>query len=277
MSGGGWSKTLLIYYNKTMENTETTGSLGKKIFFLHPSALTQNQIVSELAQEEYEVYVVKDLAKLRQGLAKYPDSVVFASINETMKESAWEELIRSIKGSPETASVDIGIIASSNNDDIKQKYEKFGLSCGYTVIKSDTNEAIKQLANVLDSVNAKGRRKFIRLIMEQGGKATVNIPMDGTFIDGVIKDISVVGFSCVFADTPPSGLKKNGLFRDIQLRLQTYLLKAEGIVFGARMEGPEPLYVLLFTKRVDPSVRTKIRSYIQTNLQNRLEEELKTL
>jgi hypothetical protein len=35
-----------------MAENENIGPLGKKIFFLHPSALIQNQIITELAQEE---------------------------------------------------------------------------------------------------------------------------------------------------------------------------------------------------------------------------------
>jgi hypothetical protein len=206
----------------------------------------------------------------------YPGSILFVSINEAMKEDAWGELIRKVKDKPETASVDIGIIASINDEDVKRKYlEQFGIRCGYTVVKSDISAAVKQLTSILNNMNAKGRRKFLRLMTDQGTKATVNIPMNGTFVDGTIKDISVVGFSCIFTDNPI--LKKNNLFRDIQLRLQTHLLKVEGIVFGVRMEGPVPVYVVIFTQRVDPEVRAKIRTYIQSNLQNKLEEELKTL
>ena len=254
------------------ENEKLT--LGKKIFFLHPSALVQNQIISELAQEEFEVYVIKDDIKIRQALKTYPDSIFFASINETMKESAWLELIQAIQKHPETSSVSIGIIASSNAENAQRKYtELLKLRCGYTVIKSDITVATKQLIAILNEVDAKGRRKYIRLEIDKTTNATINLPMNGTFITGSIKDISEVGFSCAFADDP--GLKKNSLFDDMQLRLQSQLFKAEGVVFGSRMSGSEKVYVVLFSQRIDPSVRTKIRKYIQTNLQHRMDEELK--
>jgi hypothetical protein len=41
------------------------------------------------------------------------------------------------------------------------------------------------------------------------------------------------------------------------------------------MEGEEKVYVLLFSQHVDPSIRTKIRKYIQANLQHSMEQELK--
>jgi hypothetical protein len=132
---------------------------------------------------------------------------------------------------------------------------------------------VKQLITILNTVNAKGRRKYIRVIMEKETNITVNLPLNGTFVNGTIKDISVVGFSCSFADDP--GLAKNRRFGDIQLRLQTQLLKAEGIVFGSRMDGEDKVYVILFTQRIDPDVRSRIRKYIQTTLQTRMDIELK--
>jgi hypothetical protein len=257
-----------------MTESDNLALLGRKAFFLHPSALTQNQIVAELAQEEFEVYILKDEDKLKQTLSKFPDSIVFASINEFLKENAWEALLKSIVENPENSKVDLGVIASTGDEDLKKKYSsQFNLRCGYTVVKSDYSVAIKQLVILLNNVNAKGRRKFIRLGTEKEANVTVNLPVNGTFINGTIKDISVVGFSCVFAEEP--GLKKNGVVGDIQIRLQSQLLKAEGIVFGSRMEGTEKIYVILFSQRVDSSVRTKIRKYIQTSLQNLLDQELK--
>ena len=248
--------------------------LGKKIFFLHPSALVQNQVISELAQQEFEVYIIKDENKLKYILGKHPDSIVFANINEGMKESAWEEWIRGVMANSVTSGVDLGIIVSVNDENLQRKYlQHLNVRCGFTVIKSDPNAAVKQLAAILNKVNAKGRRKYIRALTDNESNITVNLPMNGTFINGVIKDISVVGFSCSFADDPE--LTKNKLFQDIQIRLQSQLLKAEGIIFGSRMDGPDKIYVTLFTQRIDPDVRTKIRKFIQANLQAKMDNEFK--
>ena len=244
------------------------------MFFLHPPAFLQNQVITELAQEEFEVYIAKDEAKLRQALKKYPDAVVFACINERMKESAWDEWVRSVMSLPETAAVNIGIIAGAADENIMRKYlGQYKVPCGYTVLKSDLPGVTKQLVDILNSINAKGRRKYIRAFTENETNITVNFPIHGTFINGLIKDISSVGFSCAFSEDPD--LTKNSLFADIQIRLQSQLVKAEGIVFGSRMESNEKIYVILFTQRIDPDVRTKIRKYIQSNLQNKMDIEIK--
>ncbi|MCL2092886.1 MAG: PilZ domain-containing protein [Treponema sp.] len=257
-----------------MAGNDNLNTLGRKIFFLHPSALIQNQIVAELAQEEYEVYILRDESKLRHILGKYPDSIVFANISDGMKESAWEAWIRGIMGNQETSQVDVGVLSSTQDDTLREKYtEQLKVSCGYTVVKSDILSAIRQVTANLTNVNAKGRRKYIRALMDGETVTTVNIPVDGNFVNGTIKDISVVGFSCTFDEDPQ--LTKNRLFADIQIRLQTQLLKVEGIAFGSRQDGSSKVYVILFTQRIDPDVRTRIRKYIQTTLQNRMDHEFR--
>ena len=248
-------------------------SQGRKVFFLHPSALVINRIIDELAQEEFEVYIIKNELKLKQALEFYPDSILLASINEVLKESAWIELINSIHDDPLCGKVDIGFIASTSDEETKKKYtELFDFNCGYAIIKSDIEKAIKQIVTILNGVNAKGRRKFIRLITDKGN-TTVNLPIEGTFKNGNIKDLSIVGFSCVFTEDP--GLSKNGFYGNIQLKLQGQLLKVEGIVFGSRADNNEKVYVFLFTKRVDGDIQSRIRKYIQTSLQNKMDEGLK--
>jgi hypothetical protein len=250
--------------------------LGRKIFFLYPSALIQNQIAAELIQQEFEVYTSKDHVVLRQIIKKHPHSIVLANISDGMSEKEWESWIRGVMGDPETAGVDIGIVCSSDDENLKRKYlVQIKIKCGYTVLKSDLNPAIKQLLENLKAVDAKGRRKYIRATTEGESNTTVNFPINGTFVNGVIKDISVVGFSCAFADDPR--LTKNSLFQDIQIKLQTMLIKAEGIVFGSRMDGETKIYVVLFTQRIDPEVRSRIRKYIQSNLQSKLDAEFKAL
>jgi hypothetical protein len=248
--------------------------LGRKLFFLYPSALIQNQVVAELIQQEFEVYVVKDHVKLRQILKKYPNSIVFANINDGISEKEWEAWILGVMGDPETAGVDIGIVCSGDNETLKRKYlTQVKIRCGYTVLKSDLNPAIKQIQEILKAVDAKGRRKYIRAVADKESKTTVNFPINGTFINGIIKDISVVGFSCAFNEDP--GFAKNSLFQDLQLKLQTILLKVEGIVFGSRIEGETKIYVVLFTQRIDPEVKTKIRKFIQSTLQAKMDGEFK--
>ena len=250
---------------------DETNSMGRKVFFLHPSALTKNHIIDELAQEEFEVYVIQDEMKIRSALELYPDSILLASINEAMKENAWISLLTDIQNDPMAGKVDIGFIASVSDEETKKKYTELFANCGYAIVKSDIEKGLKQIIMILNNVNAKGRRKYIRLITDNEN-TTVNFPVNGIYKTGKIKDISTVGFSCTFEEDPL--LPKNGLYGNIQLKLQSQLLKAEAIVFGSRVDNDEKVYVFLFSKRIEANVQARIRKYIETNLQSRMDEAL---
>ena len=255
--------------------SENTDSLfGRKVFFLHPSAVIQNRVIAELAQEEFEVYSAKDEIKLKSLLVKYPNSIVFACINEGLKGDLWEKWIRETMSDQATSNVLIGVISLSDNPDDRQKYtEQLKVQCGYIVIKSNIAHFNKQIAVILNHAEAKGRRKFIRLLTEGEANTTVNIPMGGNFLNGHIKDISVIGFSCIFTDD--TELTKNKLFTDLQLRLHSQLVKVEAIAYGFRVEEEQKVYVMLFTQKVDSDERSKIRKFIHATLQARMDAELK--
>jgi len=248
--------------------------IGKKIFFVHPSVFVQNEIISELVQQEFEVYISKDEEKLKKALIKYPDSIVFASIDETISAAKWETWIRSVMGGDATQTVKMGILSSTNSEDSRRLYlQTLKVPCGFIPIKLEKARVIKALTDILNAIEAKGRRKYIRADTRDDSMATINVPNDGAYITAKIRDISVVGLSCIFTKDPE--LEKNSLLADIQLKLQGALLKAEAIIFGSRMDEPDKVYVLVFTQKVDPSVRAKIRSFIQKNLQAKMDAEVK--
>jgi hypothetical protein len=265
----------LYYYNIMNKVSDDTELVGKKIFFLHPSAVVQNKVAAELIQQEFEVYIIRQPHdKFRHILKRYPDSIVFADIDEGMSEKDWEAWIRGVQGDPEINRVAIGVLSANDDELLQRKYiNSVQIQCGYTVLRSDLGVSINYILEILKAADAKGRRKYIRVTTENMTNTTVNFPINGTFVNGVIRDISVVGFSCTFDKDPE--LVKNTLFKDIQIKLQSQLLKAEGIVFGSRMDGSVKIYVILFTQRIDPEVRTKIRKYIQQNLQDKMDSELK--
>jgi len=257
------------------DGTESSDFEGKKIFFLFPTAVMQNSIIVELVQHEYEVYVANNKDTVRRVLRNYPGSIVFVDINEKMPETEWEMWIRAVMKAPDTKTISIGVITSNGDEEIKKKYlETIKVTAGYTVLNFDLSKGIKQIADVLQSINAKGRRKYVRATAGSDSSATVNVPVDGAFVKGQVKDISAVGISFTLEGNPE--FPKNTMLKDVQMVLQMSRLKVEGILYGSRTEGDEKVYVLLFSpQRTDSEVRAKIRKYVQYALQLRMDEELR--
>ena len=254
-----------------MSEVTSTEITGRKVFFLYPTSSVKNQVISELAQHEIEAYTAKDHSRITRALKKFQNSILFINIDESMPESEWEKWIATLMTA--VPDIKIGIFSTSTDEELKNKYtDKLKVACGFTTLKVDMSKAAIKILDVLDAMSVKGRRKYIRAHVENETNATVNMPYNGDFINGTIKDVSVVGISCVFEHDP--GLKKNVLCKDIQIRLQTMLLKVEAVVFGTREDCGAIIYVFLFTQRIDPDVRVKIRKYIQQNLQTKMDREI---
>lgn len=246
--------------------------LGKKIFFLFPSGLVKNEVIPELIQLEYEVYTAADEKNLKLALKKYPGSIVFINIDDGLSEADWDTWIQATMRVGEWNTA-IGILSSNGDEKRQRKYiNALRVQAGFIPIKSDLKKILMQITDTLKMLDAKGRRKYIRVTSSPDSATTINIPYDGAFLSGQIKDISAVGLSCAFSQDP--GLSKGTQIKDIQIKLQGVLLKMDGIVFGFREDESGKVYVLLFSSRVDPDVKTKIRKYMQSNLQAKMNAEL---
>jgi hypothetical protein len=246
--------------------------LGKKIFFLFPSGLIKNEVIPELVQLEYEVYISTDEKKLKMVLKKYPGSIVFANVDDGLSEADWDTWIQSVMRVGEWNTA-IGILSSNSDEKKQRKYiSALRVQAGFIPVKSDVKKILQQIIETLRTLDAKGRRKYIRVSTAQESMTTVNIPYENDFITGQINDISVVGLSCVFNNDPD--LTKGAQIKDIQMKLQGVLLKADGVIFGSRESDSGKVYVVLFTTRINPDVKTKIRKYMQTNLQTKMNAEL---
>jgi hypothetical protein len=254
--------------------TDMQNLTGKKIFFLYPQTIVQHDIIDILIMQEYEAYVVKDHLALRRVLKRFPDSIVFVNLDEKLEEKEWEVWIREVMTDPATADVGIGVLSNAGNDELKQKYlTSVGITCNFIHISTDVRKLIVQLVEVLKHQDAMGRRKFIRVTTDNEKATTLNIPLDGKFAGGCIKDLSSSGFSCLFTEDPM--FEKNTLVSDIQLKLPGCLLRAEAVTLGSRMDEFMKIYVFLFTPKTDSEVRSKIRKYIQSNIQAKMDMELK--
>lgn len=255
-----------------MDNT--VDMCGKKIFFLYPQTVIKNEVASDLIMEEYEVYTVRDHTGLHRVLKRFPNSILFVNIEEKMKEKEWEAWILEVMNDPETGQTAIGVLASARNEDLEKKFfTQLKLACGFIQVSTDIKKLFLQLVEILKSQDAMGRRKYLRVTTEnEKTPPTVNIPFDGHFLNGTVKDISSAGFSCTFPNDP--SFVKGSLISNIQLKLQSSLMRAEAIVFGSRMDETR-MYVFLFTPHTDTEIKLKIRKYIQSVIQSKMEIELK--
>lgn len=249
---------------------------GKRVFFLYPHSVIQNEMVGELIKNEFEIYLLPDHHKASNLFRQYPDSIVFINIDEILKEPEWEAFIKGLQGDSDLTDLKIGILTYNNSPELAQKYlMDLMVPCGFIKLSLGLRESTDIILKVLEANEAKGRRRFLRVRCPEG-TASLNLKQPNKVVTGAIIDVSSVGMAVVFDHgvTFPS----RTYLQDMQLRLRNYLCMVTAIVMGTRQDDSgRILYILLFDSKLPTEARQKIRSYIQLNLQTGIEQEIKLL
>jgi hypothetical protein len=246
---------------------------GKKVFFLYPPSVVRDDLVKRLLEQEYEVYMLKDIATASVLLRRYPDSIVYINLDIGLSEYEWEKWIKELIDNPVTKTVGIGILSYNSDERLQKKYLlEIGIQYGFIKLKLGLEESTRILLATLKASEVKGRRKYVRANCAHDTVSSLNIREGAVTSIGKISDISVVGFSCIL--DPDPDFQKNTLLHDVQLKLKASLITTEVIVFGSRVDADQrSVYVMLFTKKLDNIAREKIRTYIQIALQTGIELE----
>jgi len=83
-----------------MDDSQTPGFNGKKVFFVQPNSVIQKEMVAELIRQEYEVLLIPDATKAKRLFAQYPDCLAFLNLDEGLPEEGWDQLVREVQGDP---------------------------------------------------------------------------------------------------------------------------------------------------------------------------------
>ncbi len=250
--------------------------LEKKVFFLYPHNMIQNEIIIEIIKNEYEAYILNDHIKTIKILKKYPNSILFINIDTNLKEAEWIKYIRSIMESPETKEIKIGILSFIENNALEEKYlMELLVPCGFIKLNLGIEKCKNIILKALEANEAKGRRKHIRIECRNKSLASFNMNIDNKFFSGEIDYISSVGMAIIF-DEQDLKLVKNTKLNDIQLRLKGSICTVSGIIFGNRKIEGKIIYVIMFVNTNRISI-DKIHLFISGYLQSNLSDELKNL
>ncbi|MDR3161741.1 MAG: PilZ domain-containing protein [Spirochaetaceae bacterium] len=240
--------------------------LGKKIFFLYPQSVIQDEMLDILIMSGFESYASCDPQRSRSLLAHFPGSIMFINIDEGMPEEKWEAYIREIQEDPKTQGSRLGILSYNTNPVLMEKY-LMGLSlpCGYIQLKLGLQASTKIILSALEANEARGCRKYIRAFCEDDQASTMNFKTpEGALYYGKILDISSAGIAVRF--DKPMDLPVNAKIPGIQLRLRSSLIMTDGTVAGKRSDESGVWIILL-----NPSMKTHdkltIHHYIKSRLQ----------
>lgn len=257
-----------------MDDSQTPGYNGKKVFFVQPNSVIQKEMVAELIRQEYEVLLISDATKAKRLFAQYPDCLAFLNLDEGLTEEGWDQLVRDVQGDPALSGVKLGILTYNTDPELARKYlMEHMVPCGFIKLSLGLAESTSIVLKVLEANEARGRRKYLRV--HCGDNTKLNLKMGSDVVEGKIIDISSVGMACTLKTAVE--LKLHSVLDSIQLQLKGTLCLVNGVVMGSRPldDGSGKAYVVLFDPKMAPVQREKIRGYLQWALQASIDTELK--
>lgn len=248
---------------------------AKKVFFLYPHSVIQQELVKELVSNEFEVYLVTDHQKLRILISEYEQPIVFVNIDEHMGQDEWQDYIEELMNADDNTA-QIGIVTYNEDPDLAQHYlMELMIPCGFIKLKIGLEQSKEIILKTLEANEAKGRRKYLRMDCWEYKNTEFNVNIQGRLCTGKIKDISSVGMAFVFDDD--MSLPKNTMISDIQLKLKGKIARVSGPMIGARVTPEGIVMVLIFDKRTEPVTRTRIHTFIYEALQEQIQLKLRSI
>lgn len=254
---------------------------GKTIFFLYPLSVIE-ELAKELVRNEFEVYLINDKDIMIELLKLYDKSILYINIDETsFNEKEWENYILNIKNDEVlNKKVDIGLLTYKRNEDLIRKYLfDIGIKCGYIELNLKLADTIDIMLKTLEANEARGRRKYVRVICGKNIKFNIEIKdPNSTFnkfsINGIINNISSFGFAGKIIDEKYKDLLSEKLkFNSIQLNLKGLLCTVSCEIILKR----DDIYIFKFDPSLNPFIKNKIYQFIFKELQNNINSEIKII
>jgi len=248
---------------------------NKKVFFVCPPSIVQEELLLLLINLEFEIYLVKGSQQVRKIMNLWPDSVFFFNIDDCQSKEEWDRMIEDIRQRYTEQECLFGIVSYDNDPALMQHYlMDMNLPCGFIKLNQKLKESASILAKTLEANEVRGRRKFVRYELSANKFQRINFTWDGIIIHGELQDISSAAM-VVTLNEDRKDLTKGAVLEDIQLNLSGKLVKLPGVVFGFRQQpGESRLVIISFGSKAPLKAISDIRVFINKSLQKEMNEKI---
>ncbi len=241
--------------------------LGRKVFFVDPPSVVEDQMIHFLVTAQYEVAVVKNPRSITRVLTRFPCSIVYFNLDSRFPAEELEHVVRSIVGANKQLNTDVGVLSYNENPDSARLYlMEIGATCGYVTLSLGFKQSARIIVRALEAAEARGKRRFVR-VKPPSGRASLNVGLDGSYVAGRIIDLSIAGAACTLEREFTAG----SMLDDIQLQLWGTLARVSGKIAGVRGSGPTATSVIVFDEIQHSSMREKIYGFLTRVMQHEVD------
>lgn len=241
---------------------------GRKIFFLNPAYSVRNEVITELQNEEYEIYIIESYRDAKNLLRLNENAILFINVDAQLAMNSWYNFIRTFEKEDVLSSIYIGIISERIRPADRELFLTTAqIPAGITMLDTDMKFITESILGVLKEANAKGRRQYVRANLSHDKEASLFWNHGTKMHQLKLLDISSVGMSVKVPPALAQIVGKNFILRDVTLRLGSKQIVIEAVVFAVKEIPDGIMWVLLLLPNTSTKTRSIIRQYISETFQ----------
>lgn len=262
-------------------------SKGVKTFFVVPdTSIIPEDFLEDFFMNGFETYFIEEDQNCRLSwkietiLEEFEQVILFFNVDKKVPGIDWPTFIKGIQEKYHDR-VTIGVVYLKQNAEKSRLLERLflyniGIFGGCVQLEYQKSTNLQILNTVLMVNQANGMRKTLRAVC--GSTCKLDLSYKSRNYSGIIRDVSISHFSCVFpAKDPnfPSSIKID----DILLNLHGIHCKVSAVMSLNRVMNGDMIYVFAFLDSdgkigLDASLREKVNKFVYARITNSINEYL---
>jgi hypothetical protein len=258
-----------------MAEEEKKGLFGHKVFFLYPSYSFQTDILQRLRTMEYEVYTIQDYRLVRNILFKNRNSILYVNMDLIFNTATWVNFLYMLQEQDSLASNKFGIITEkADTNTIKNIELQVKHEAGIIRLENDTEENVRNIVKQLDSMDAKGRRQYVRANCLDDKIAEVFWLTNNTMFKRKIIDISAAGLAVIIPEKQKNSFKPGQLLQNINLMIKGKPMPIDAKIYAIKPGQNYLIGILMIEYTTDKNAMNLIREYVAETLDKKIQASI---
>lgn len=239
---------------------------NRKVFFLHPQAVIQDDLVNGLIEENYECYLIRNASSAKTALRAHPDGVLLIQVDSGLTEEQWFTFAGEIKDSPTMNGATLAVLSIKAEDSIRERFMVAGSpfeEC-FTYSGFNYDKSLDSIRSFLDANKARLPGNQIRGVAPEDFGASIVFVRDSERYEGSLRDITIVGMTCRLGQE--SLLPSEVPVQNIVISYGSKQFSVSGKIAGKHGKE-EALHLILFEEWCKEEKRAEIYELIHDCLQ----------
>ena len=252
-----------------IDGTKIEGN--RKVFFLHPQAVIQDELVRALIADDFEAYLLRNSVSAKMVLRDFPDSILLVQVDSGLNEQQWLDFAGDLKANPFFSGLTICVLSVGGMEDIQKTYldRPEGFSYGFTYGGYDFGVTYPLIKEMLIREKANPPRISIKGTTAEKQKVSVVFTRDQNRYEGQLKDISLSGLTCRI-DTQDPLYPSEIPVHAIIITYDSTQFTVSGRIAGNKGDD-DSIHLILFDDTVSTNKRDDIFDLIHACLQAQID------